>query len=253
MTDVTPEYGLKSRAFAYTQETDSDDDCEQSSTDWGEQLCPPQSDEEEDGSFSEASSVTVSDLDGDLGEEEIDDFGSKSMFSLCCGVGVSCLMVVLVGRLVFGEGCVQDFALTLIQPALDWVKVGEEVFGERTYSAVEGVMVWCQAAVDTMFRLLGRKVFQPLCTCSRHVLDFVASVCDLRFSFSASFFELVIFVENFVSSLRVNGLWCLRVVYECVAVIFGVVKVWADQVLECMCALYEVVHVSMRENADSCC
>lgn len=253
MTEVTLEYGRKSRAFAYTQEMGSDDDGEQSSTDWGDQLVSLLSDEDEDGSFSDASSVTVSDLDGDLREDELDDFGSKGMFSLCCAVGVFCVLFVLVGRAAFGEDYLQDFALSLLQPLLDWVRAGGRPLGTGVHSGIEGVVVWSQAMVDMTVVLLGHHVFQPLSECSKSLLDLASSASDWRFSFAASFHELVVYAEDFVVSLKESGVWSLRGACECAAVVFGVVKVWVDQVLECVCVLYEGVRIAMVNNVDSFC
>nr|KAG5687579.1 hypothetical protein BaRGS_009976 [Batillaria attramentaria] len=78
--DVTPEYGSKSRAFPFREETDSEDEGEeQLGSEWGEPLIPKQEDgDDEEDEEEDDAILSDSDLDEDISPADSpvpDDFG----------------------------------------------------------------------------------------------------------------------------------------------------------------------------------
>ena len=228
--DVTPEFGLRSRAFRYMEDSDSDEEGEEPTMDWGRRLITADGDV---GGDEEPSSATMSNLGGDdLGDED-DEYTSKKFVSLCCGVGAFCLLLVLVGRVVLGEGGLQDLCLSWLQPLLEGVRqVREMQLWQRVYSVTEAVIGWCQSSVDCLVGCLVMRIVQPVSEHARALCD-AFSESDLGISWSGvSSQRIVSYAEDCVHMWRDAVVWG----WECVCnhghVVVSCARAWLDSVLQ---------------------
>jgi hypothetical protein len=118
-------------------------------------------------------------------DEEEDEYERKSLFSLCCGVGFGCVVLVVVAKLLFGEEQLDHFVLSSVAPILDLFKDGlnnnSSNSGTTSRPFFQGLWTFTENWMELLIAWCQRVV---------HATDGVSSsVLPVISTFSASFVQ----------------------------------------------------------------
>lgn len=208
LAETTPEYGVKSRAFRFQAEVESDDEGEQVGCEWGEALVPRDEESEDD-----ADSLADSDMDeNSLPSEspEHDDLGSKRSF----------LLFPVAFFFVFSASAVLFINCEFLCKLLEVYVAGIQIWIKQYIGYVYVGTSLLSEVIRNLLNYLDF-IYDPLKLWVQLVMEFVTCTCELIKSLLIKPVSLWA-----VSLLPLNSMWSC--VFSLVELAFDLLKLWME-------------------------